>query len=120
MESKFLIFVIVVLGVLAIIQLVRVYELAYKVRGVKSEEIVSPGENTVVAASFIVFMLAYFGFIIWLMFEYGNGGLGPAASEHGEKTDTLLVFNWWIILPVFFLCNTVLFVFAFIYRRKPK
>lgn len=117
--EKFVIFTIVVLTVLAVVQLVRIYELSYKLRGEKSEEIVSDGENNFIAAMFLVFMVAFFGFLIWMMIKYGNGGLGVAASDHGIEMDGLLKFNWWIILPVFFVTNTLLFVFAYKYRRKP-
>ena len=45
MENKFLIFIVVVLGVLALIQLVKVYEMTSKVTGDKSQENITPGEN---------------------------------------------------------------------------
>ena len=50
------------------------------------------------------------------MYKYGYGGLGPAASVHGEELDWLLELNYWIILPVFFLTNALLFIFSFKYR----
>ena len=118
--EKFLILTIVVLAVLATVQLVRVYELSYKIRDEHSEENISDGENNFIAYTFLIFMFAFFGFIIWMMFKYGNGGLGQSASAHGAKMDQLLNFNWWIILPVFFITNTLLFVFAFKYRRDPN
>ena len=46
--------------------------------------------------------------------------LVTAATEHGVMIDDLLVFNWWIILPVFFIMNGMLFIFPFLYRRDPK
>ena len=51
-----------------------------------------------------------------------NGGMFEAASEHGKQLDSLLLFNWWIILPVFFLTNGVLFVFSwkYYYREDRK
>ena len=120
MENKFLIFIVVVLGVLALIQLVKVYEMTSKVTGDKSQENITPGENLSQAILFLVFMFALFGGTIYLMLEYGNGGLGTAATEHGVMIDDLLVFNWWIILPVFFIMNGMLFIFPFLYRRDPK
>jgi cytochrome c oxidase subunit 2 len=120
MENKFLIFIVVVLGVLALIQLVKVYEMTSKVRANRSQENVTPGENLSQAILFIVFMFALFGGTIYLMLEYGNGGLGTAAAEHGVMIDDLLVFNWWIILPVFFIMNGMLFIFPFLYKRDPK
>ena len=120
MENKFLIFIVVVLGVLALIQLVKVYEMTSKVRANRSQENITPGENLSQAILFIVFMFALFGGTIYLMLEYGNGGLGTAAAEHGVMIDDLLVFNWWIILPVFFIMNGMLFIFPFLYKRDPK
>jgi cytochrome c oxidase subunit 2 len=114
--TKLLIFIAIVAGVAALIQLIRLNEVAAKVRGERSEEIVTEEENNLMAYLWIVFMVAFYGFTIWLMAKYQFGGLGPSASVHGEDMDWLLRLNYWIILPVFFLTNTLLFVFAFKYR----
>ena len=63
-------------------------------------------------------MLAFYAFFIWLAFKYGDYAPVPA-SEHGEAYDTLMSFNLYIITAVFFLVNTVLFVFANRYRQEP-
>ncbi len=114
--NSLLILIAVVAGVAAIIQLVRLNETASALRKEKTEEIVTDEENNFMAWGFLIFMFAYFGFVIWLMAKYGFGGLGPAASEHGEELDWLLKLNYWIILPVFFLTNALLFVFSFKYK----
>jgi cytochrome c oxidase subunit 2 len=57
-------------------------------------------------------MLAYFGFITWLMVRYWDRMLPVAASEHGAETDALLNFNWVILFAAFLLTNVLLFVFA--------
>ena len=121
MENKFIIVVVVALFIIALMQLMKAYDLAAKIRGEKSEEKVSRGENIFNANMLIVFMLAYFGFIIWLIIKYGmNGGLFDAASVHGQEIDSLLLFNWWVILPVFFLTNGVLFVFSWKYYHREE
>ena len=121
MENKFIIVVVVALFIIALMQLMKAYDLAAKIRGEKSEEKVSRGENIFNANMLIVFMLAYFGFIIWLITKYGmNGGLFDAASVHGQEIDSLLLFNWWVILPVFFLTNGVLFVFSWKYYHRDE
>lgn len=114
--NSLLILIAVVAGVAAIIQLVRLNETASAIRKEKTEEIVTDEENNFMAWAFLLFMFAYFGFVIWLMAKYGFGGLGPSASEHGEDLDWLLQLNYWIILPVFFLTNALLFVFSFKYK----
>ena len=121
MENKFIIVVVVALFIIALMQLMKVYDLAAKIRGEKSEEKVTRGENLFNANMLIVFMLSYFGFIIWLIIKYGmNGGLFDAASVHGQEIDSLLLFNWWVILPVFFLTNGVLFVFSWKYYHREE
>jgi cytochrome c oxidase subunit 2 len=121
MENKFIIVVVVALFIVAFMQLMKIYDFASKLKGDKFEEKVTRGENAFNANMLIVFMIAYFGFIIWLILKFGmNGGLFDAASVHGQEIDSLLLFNWWVILPVFFLTNGVLFVFSWKYYHKEE
>ena len=76
--EKLLIFLVVAIVAIAIVQIVRVYELASKIKGDKVEETVTKGENTLNGNLFIVFMIAFFGSIIWMMAVYGDGGMGEA------------------------------------------
>ncbi len=119
--EKFLIVLVVILGILAIGQYMRIYQLAADARGKKQEDI-SLGDNKLNAGIMIIFLISFFAFFIWLLAKYGGGGLGPAASEHGEKTDWLLNLNFAIIIAVFFLTQTLLFVFAgkYYYRSDRK
>ena len=71
MEIKFIIIITVALFFIALVQLMKVYDLAAKVRGEKSQEKVSRSENMLMANLMLVFMLAFFGFVIWLIFKYG-------------------------------------------------
>ena len=88
MEGKFVIIIAVALFFISLVQLMKIYDLAAKVRGNKSQEKVTRGENMLMANLMLVFMVAFFGFIIWLIFKYGaNAGLYKAASEHGEKLE---------------------------------
>ena len=112
--GKVLLIVVLVLLVLAIAQMMRVYELSTKVRG-RSDAAVTKRDNNMNAVLMLVFCIAFFIFVIWQMWEYGMGGKGPAVSIHGQVTDWLIGLNFGIIIPVFFLCNAVLFYFAFKY-----
>ena len=123
MEIKFIIIITVALFLIALVQLMKIYDLAAKVRGEKSQEKVSRSENMLMANLMLVFMLVFFGFVIWLISKYGaNSGLYTAATQHGRDIDELLMFNWWIILPVFFITNTLLFGFSwkYYYREERK
>ena len=118
MESKLIILIAVILGIVALAQLVRVYELSSKLR--KSSEYEVPNRDNVLNARLmLVFMIFQFLGLIYCMLKYGYTGLGEAASIEGVETDWLLNLNFVIILFVFFVTNFLLFYFAFKYVRKP-
>ena len=118
MESKLIILIAVILGTVALAQLVRVYELSAKLR--KNAEHEVPNRDNVMNARFmLVFMLFQFFGLIYLMLKYGWTGMGEAASIEGVETDWLLNLNFVIILIGFFLTNFLLFYFSFKYVRKP-
>ena len=116
--TKLIVLLVVVVGVVAIAQLIRMYELSSKLRN-RREEDVPDRDNRLNATLLLLFMLAFFGSVIYLFVEYGFTGRGESASEHGVGTDWLMNLNLWIITTVFFLTNTLLFTFAFKYVRKP-
>lgn len=117
--GKVLLIVVLVLLVLAIAQMMRVYELSSKVRG-SSEATITRRENNMNAVLMLVFCILFFAFVIWQMIAFGKGEKGPAAAVHGEVTDWLIDLNFGIIIPVFFLCNGLLFYFAYRYAYKKE
>jgi cytochrome c oxidase subunit 2 len=118
MVTKLIILGVIVLAVVAVAQLMRVYELSSKLRN-KVESEISQRDNNFNARMMLLMMIILFGGFIWLMFEYGWVGRGSSASVHGHELDWLLNLNLIIITAVFFLCNTLLFVFAYKYVKKP-
>ena len=118
MENKLIILIAVILGTIALSQLVRVYELSSKLRKTGEYE-VSNRDNVLMARMMLIFMIFQFLGLIYLMFKYGWTALGVAASNEGVETDWLLNLNFVIILIAFFLTNFLLFYFSFKYVRKP-
>lgn len=118
MESKLIIILIIVIGAIAISQLVRVYELTAKLRKHEEHEI-PVRDNYLNAMLMLVFMVIQFGGLIYLMIKYGWTGRGPAASVQGEYTDWLLDLNLILITAIFFLTNFLLFYFSFKYVKRP-
>jgi cytochrome c oxidase subunit 2 len=114
---KLIIVLVILLGIIALAQLMRVYELSAKLRNKKEEEI-SLSDNKMNATFMMLFMFIFYGGFIWLMARYGAGGLGEPATEHGAKTDWLLMLNFWLIIVVFFITNTLLFVFSYKYYYR--
>ncbi|MDP4866467.1 MAG: hypothetical protein NWQ47_07090 [Crocinitomicaceae bacterium] len=118
MGSKLIFLIVIVLGVIALAQLVRVYELSSKLRN-RGEHEVTNRDNNLNGRMMVLFMLLFYAGFIWLMLTYGWTGRGDAASVHGKETDWLLDINFIIIIAVFFFTNTLLFVFSYKYIRKP-
>ena len=119
---KLITLLVVIAGVIALAQLAKVGQLTALIRN-KKEEDISEADSRLNGGLFILFMLAFYASFIWLMVRYGDYA-PPSASAHGVSYDTLMSFNLYIIIAVFFLVNTFLFVFANKYRfqkgRKAK
>jgi len=118
MENKLIILLVIILGAIAIAQLVRVYELSSKLRKSGEHEI-STRDNNLNAKMMLGFMLLFFASVVYLFLEYGWTGRGEAASIGGVETDWLLELNLIIITIVFFFTNFLLFYFSFKYVKKP-
>lgn len=117
MDSKLIIILVIVLGVLAVAQIMRVSELTQKLSKYKPEEI-PPNENRFNANLLLVFMILLHLSLIWILVKYGFIDLGPAASVGGEQIDALFRVQWVLVLFVYFSCVTLLFWFAWKYQKK--
>lgn len=109
-----LLIIAVVLGVIAIAGIVKVLELAGNIKGETSYEITEK-ENRFQAQLMLVFLVAYFAFIIYQLVAWGDALLPPAASEHGVVIDNLMNTTWIIIFPVFIITQILLFYFCWKY-----
>ncbi len=118
MGSKLIIIAVLVLGVFAIAQLMRLYELSSKMTK-QGESEVSQRDNNMNGRLMFIFMVCLFIGFIWLMVKYGYTGLGPAASVEGITYDWLMNLNLVIIIIVFFFTNFLLFFFTWKYMKKP-
>lgn len=115
--SKILVLAVVVLVIVAIAQLSKMYELSRKVAK-KREEDISLASNKLNANLMLVYMVAFYAFFIYLTLAYGDQMLPVAASEHGVRVDALMDLNLIFVSIVFFLMNTLLFVFAGRYYKR--
>ena len=113
---KLLILLVVVLGLVAAVQLSKVYQLSISMRG-KREEDISEADNRLNGGLFLAFMVLFYASFVWLLIKYGSYGT-PPASEHGVAVDRLMDFNMAIIFVVFFIVNTLLFWFSAKYYHR--
>ncbi|MEN8827310.1 MAG: hypothetical protein ABF264_02945, partial [Flavobacteriales bacterium] len=76
---KFLIVLVIVLVIVALAQLMKVYELSSKLRN-KDEANVTPGETKFNAGMLLVFYITLMISSTWMFFHYGpRPGLGVSA-----------------------------------------
>ena len=115
---KLITLLVVIAGVIALAQLAKVGQLTSLIRN-KREEDISAADTRLNGGLFVAFMVAFYASFIWLIIRYGDYN-PPAASAHGKTYDTLMNFNMYIIMAVFFLVNTALFMFANKYRQDPN
>lgn len=118
MGGKLITLIVIVLGVIAVAQLVRVYELTSKLRN-RGEHEITDRDNNLNGKMMFAFMIAMYAFFLYLCMEFGWTGRGEAASNIGKETDWLLDLNFIIIILVFLLTNSLLFFFTYRYVRKP-
>ena len=111
---KLLILLVIVVGIIAVAQLAKIYQLSARLRGHREEEI-SEADTRLQGSLWIVFMLVLFGTTIWQFVRYGDY-LPPSASLHGEAVDTLMGYNLALVIFVFFVVNALIFGFSYKYR----
>ena len=111
---------VVILAIVAVCRLVRIYELAAELRGGKAEWETTESDNRGNAFLMLAFMVAFFVFGFWHLFEYKDKILPVAASKHGAELDWLFNFNMVIIGIVAVITNFFLFYFAYKYYGSKK
>lgn len=114
---KLLVFIAIVLFIIAMAQLMRVFELASELKGGKREA-VTEADNRMNGRLMLLAMFGLFAFCLWQLFSYKDDLLPEAASVHGESIDALMNFNLVIITIVFVVTELFLFYFAYKYYGR--
>ena len=117
--SNLLIYVGIILLVIAIAQLVRIFELSSALKGSKSNE---PNYNDyrIQARMMFAFLGAFMVFCFWLFVEYKGSILPEPASLIGKDIQSLMWLNMGIITVVFVIINILLFYFTYKYYSRPE
>ena len=109
--------VVIVFALIAVVRLIRIYELASELRGNVNQWEVTESDNRFNARMMMLFAVSFFVFCFWLFFKYKDRLLPISASEHGVTIDWLFNFNMVIISIVAIVTNFFLFYFAFKYYK---
>lgn len=119
--ETFLLIIVGILGLIAIVQAVRVFELSGELRKKPDEEsTVTDRDNNTQGILMLVWLIVMMGSFVWMMIDYGDVLLPRAASEHGDQIDNLMLISMGLIIIVFVLTQPLLFGFAYRFRGSKR
>ncbi|WP_345257985.1 cytochrome c oxidase subunit II [Flaviaesturariibacter amylovorans] len=107
--------VAVILGFLIIFQIAKASEYVSILRG---EEKTRKENNRINAFLLLAFLILGLIGVVWCHEALKDKVLGEAASNHGERIDSMLMITLWITGAVFVLTQVLLFWFAYKYQEK--
>jgi len=111
-----LVWIVIILAVITIVRAVRILELVSILSGEKEE--VTDSDNRFNAWMMLIFLFVGLGGMIYFTLDAKKYLLPVSASKHGVVTDSLLNFNFLLIIVVFLITQVLLFGFAYKYRYK--
>src|SRR5580658_792018 len=98
---QLLVYLVLILASILVFQLMRIYQLSAEVKG-KHVGKADDKDNRTQGLLMLLFVLAQFACLIWLLFDARGNMLPPAASDVGATSDSVFMFNWVILFIVFF------------------
>ncbi len=115
--TYYILFFLVICAVVAVIGKVHsIYTLTKRVNGTYNPL----ANNTIQAILFLVFLVAFLGFVYYGYAVWGDWAWRPAVTEHGKDVDTMFIITTVIITIVLVLVHILLLGFAFLYRMRAK
>ena len=114
--DTFLIIVISVLGIIALAQIVRVFEISADLNGKDDSNDVKDKDNNVQGILLGIFGVLLVGSFVAMLIGYDKVLLPKSASEHGVEIDNLMFISMAVIIVVFFITQPILFGFSFKFR----
>ena len=115
-----LLFILVgVLGIIAIVQAVRVFEISARVKG-DDENKVSDKDNRTQGLLLLLFLFFFLGAFAWMVYSWDSVILPKAASLHGADIDSLWAISMGVIIVAFLVTQPLLFGFSFLFRGSKK
>lgn len=114
--TALLLSLVIILGIVAIVQMLRVFDLSNALKGEDGIR-VSNQETNNIRWGFVAFFVGYFAFFIYLVAAFGDQLLPEAASLHGVEYDWLMNFNLIIITIVFVITHIILTIFVVRYAK---
>ena len=115
--SSFLVIITVVLGIIAVAQLAKAYDLSRSIAN-RREEDVSEADIRFNGNGMFIFLILQLAFFVWLIFFSKDIYMPEPASLHGVEIDQLLNVNMYIIVSVYVSMNVLLYFFTYKYQYR--
>jgi len=117
--TAFLIILVIILFGVAVWQMNKVFQLSKSPKSEDSET-ASDSDNNIQGYLMLAFVFFIYGNLAPCFWEWGDVMLPVSASEHGIKTDQLMLTSMIIIFTVGIFTQWLLHYFAFVYRGSKE
>lgn len=108
---------VVIMSILVFVIILMIFGILELVSNVTGKEIIN--WNNINAYMMLVFLVGFFGLVLYEYSVHKQFLLPESASEHGLELDKMMNWTFAATLPVFFITQFLLFFFSFKYRQKP-
>ncbi|MGB7843061.1 MAG: cytochrome c oxidase subunit II [Salinimicrobium sp.] len=116
--TVFLIIIVVALFAITIWQLTKIFQLSRSTSSLESGEIASDKDNRVQGNILLAFGIAFYLFMLYNFWTFGDRALPAAASEHGSQYDNLMLITMAVIMFVQVITQGLLYYFSFRYKGE--
>ncbi|MEG9327123.1 cytochrome c oxidase subunit 2 [Salinimicrobium catena] len=116
--TVFLIIIVIALFAITVWQLNKIFQLSRSTESLESSEIASDKDNRMQGNLMLAFGIAFYIFMIYNFWSFGDRALPAASSEHGSDYDNLLLITMAVIMFVQVITQGLLHYFAFKYKGK--
>ncbi len=116
--TVFLIIIIVALFAITVWQLTKIFQLSRNTESIDSTQIASDKDNRMQGNLMLAFGIAFYIFMLYNFWSFGDRALPAASSEHGAEWDNLLLITMAVIMFVQVITQGLLHYFAFKYKGE--
>lgn len=116
--TVFLIIIIVALFAITVWQLTKIFQLSRNTESIDSTQIASDKDNRMQGNLMLAFGIAFYIFMLYNFWSFGDRALPAASSEHGAEWDNLLLITMAVIMFVQVITQGLLHYFSFKYKGE--
>ena len=116
--TVFLIIIVVALFAITIWQLSKIFQLSRSKDSLEGSEIANDKDNRMQGNIMLAFGIAFYVFMFYNFWSFGDRALPAAASEHGLQYDNLLLITMAVIMFVQVITQGLLYYFSFKYKGE--